>query len=204
VLDVKLDTILLGTLVNEDLFARIAGDQPVSSIYVRADPDRVDEAGAALDDLAKAYTGVKVAPGNFVGQILGSLIDFLIAAVNGLLALSVLIALIGIVNTMNLSIHERRRELGMVRSLGMTNGQVRAMVRTESMMIGLLGTAIGVTTAVFLGWIVVSTITDGAAQIPWGRVAVILAVGIVISVVASLLPAHSATRVPMLDAMAAT
>jgi putative ABC transport system permease protein len=195
---------LLGTLVSEDLFARIAGDQPVTSIYVRADPDRIDEVGATLDDLAKDYTGIDVAPGNFIGQILGSVIDFLIAAVNGLLALSVLIALIGIVNTMNLSIHERRRELGMVRSLGMTAGQVRAMVRTESIMIGLLGTVIGMTTAIFLGWIVVASITGGSGEIPWGRVALIFAVGVVISLLASLLPARSATRVPMLEAMAAT
>jgi putative ABC transport system permease protein len=202
--ELKLDTLFLGTVVDEDLFTRIAGEQPVSSIYVRAEPGRVDEVGTGLDAVVEGYTGVVVAPGNFVGQILGSLIDFLIAAVNGLLALSVLIALIGIVNTMNLSIHERRRELGMVRALGMTAGQVRSMVRTEAVMIGVLGTITGTVAAVFLGWIVVGTLTDASVEIPWGRVGIIFGIGVVISVLASLLPARSAVKAPMLEAIAAT
>jgi putative ABC transport system permease protein len=204
VLEIQLDTLFLGTLVNEELLTMIAGDQPVSQVYIRADQDRIDELGAELDNLLSDYTGIEAIPGNFIGQILGTIIDFMIAAVNGLLGLSVIIALVGIVNTMNLSIHERRRELGMVRALGMTRSQVRSMVRTEAFAMGILGTVIGVGAGVFCGWVVIGSITDAEIPLAWGRVGVITAVGLVISVLASLWPAHRSTKVEMLEAMAAT
>lgn len=204
VLEIQLDTLFLGTLVNEDLFSTIAGEQPISQIYIRADQDRIDELGAELDNLLSDYTGIEAVPGNFIGQILGTIIDFMIAAVNGLLGLSVVIALVGIVNTMNLSIHERRRELGMVRALGMTRSQVRSMVRTEAFAMGILGTVIGVGAGVFCGWVVIGSITDAKIPLAWGRVGIITAVGLVISVLASLWPAHRSTKVEMLEAMAAT
>lgn len=204
VLEIQLDTLFLGTLVNEELFTAIAGDQPVSQVYVRADQDQIDELGAELDNLLSDYTGIEAVPGNFIGQILGTIIDFMIAAVNGLLGLSVVIALVGIVNTMNLSIHERRRELGMVRALGMTRSQVRSMVRTEALAMGILGTVIGVGAGVFCGWVVIGSITDADIPLAWARIGIITAVGLVISVLASLWPAHRSTKVEMLEAMAAT
>ena len=204
VLELQLDTLFLGTLVSNDLFTEIAGDQPFSQVYVRAEPDRVDALGTDLDNLLADYTGIEALPGNFIGQLIGSAIDFMIAAVNGLLALSVVIALVGIVNTMNLSIHERRRELGMVRALGMTRGQVRSMVRTEAFGIGILGTVIGVASGVFCGWVVIGSITDTAIPLAWGRVGIIAGVGLVISVLASLWPARRSTRIDMLEAMSAT
>ncbi len=196
--------LFLGTIVNEDVFTEVAGEQPVGQVFIRADQNRIDAVGTDLDNLLEDYTGLEAVPGNFIGQLLGSVIDFLIAAVNGLLGLSVLIALIGIVNTMNLSIHERRRELGMVRALGMTRSQVRSMVRTESFLIGVLGTFIGVASGVFLGFVVVGSVTSGGLSLNWGRVGLIFAAGVVISVLASLWPARKAVKVEMLEAMSAT
>lgn len=204
VLELQLDTIFLGTLVNQDLFTEIAGTQPVGQIYIRADQDRIDQVGTDLDNIVADYTGIEVVPGNFIGQILGSVIDFLIAAINGLLGLSVVIALVGIVNTMNLSIHERRRELGMVRALGMTVAQVRSMVRIEAFGIGVLGTLIGVGAGVFCGWVVIGSITEVSIPLAWGRVGIITAVGLLISVFASIWPARRSTRIDMLEAMAST
>ena len=73
-------------------------------------------------------------------KLIGTVFDFLIKAVTGLLLMSVLIALIGIINTMSLSILERRRELGLLRIIGMTDKRVRRMVTLESVLISLLGT----------------------------------------------------------------
>jgi putative ABC transport system permease protein len=200
----QLDTFFLGTIVNDELFERIAGDQPVMQVYVRADPRHVDEVGTRLEKHLEGYTGLEVMPGNFIGQIMSSIVDFLIGAVNGLLGLSVLIALIGIINTMYLSIHERRRELGMVRALGMTKSQVRWMVRIEAFLIGLLGTIIGVAAGTLLGAVVIGAIDEVDFSLAWGRVGWIVAAGVVISVLASLLPARRAVKLPMLEAMAAT
>ncbi len=202
--ELSLDTIFLATVVNDDLFTRLAGERPVVQVYVRSAPGEVENLGATLDSLTSGFTGVVVVPGNFVGQVVGQAIDFLIAAINGLLGLSVLIALIGIINTMNLSIHERRRELGMVRALGMTSSQVRSMVRIEGILIGLLGTIVGVTSGALVGWSVVKGITGDAVSLAWGRMGLIFAAGLVISLLACLLPARRAVKVPMLEAMAAS
>jgi putative ABC transport system permease protein len=200
----QFDTIFLSTVVDDELFERIAGDQPVMQVYVRADPRQVDAVGGRLDRVLDGYTGLEVLPGNFIGQLMSSIIDFLIGAVNGLLGLSVVIALIGIVNTMNLSIHERRRELGMVRALGMTSSQVRWMVRIEAVLIGVLGTLIGVAAGSLLGAVVIGAIDEVDVPLAWGRVGWIVLAGVVVSVIASLWPARRAVKLPMLDAMAAT
>lgn len=70
----------------------------------------------------------------------------------GLLAMSVLVALIGIVNTMALSISERTRELGLLRAVGMTSRQLRRTIRYESTIIALIGTLLGLALGLFLGW----------------------------------------------------
>jgi putative ABC transport system permease protein len=190
--------------MSNELLAEVAGDVPVAQVFVRADPQQVEEVGKSLDDVTREFAGVEVIPGNFVGQFVGDAIDFMIAAVNGLLGLSVLIALVGIVNTMNLSIHERRRELGMVRALGMLSSQVRNMVRIEGILIGLLGTTVGVASGVIVGWSAVMGLTGTSLSFPVGRIALILGAGVLISLIACLLPARSAVKVPMLEAMAAT
>src|SRR5690606_16071436 len=124
------------------------------------------------------------------------------SAVNGLLGMSVVIALVGIVNTMTLSIFERRRELGMVRALGMTRQQVGRMILLEAFVIGLLGTLVGVAAGVLLGWVVVSSIDQTIElSLNWARVGLILLVGLAVGGLAAILPTRRATRLDMLDAM---
>ena len=117
--------------------------------------------------------------------------------------MSVVVALVGIVNTMTLSIFERRQELGMVRALGMTRQQVGRMIRMEAVLIGLLGTLIGIGAGVLLSWVVVSSIEEIEIGLSfnWARVGLIFAVGVGVGIVASLLPARRATRLDMLEAM---
>ena len=82
---------------------------------------------------------------------LGAVIDQLMGLVTVLLLLAVLIALLGIVNTLALSVFERTRELGMLRAVGMTRGQVRAMVRWESVVISVMGAILGAGLGIGLG-----------------------------------------------------
>lgn len=193
----------VGNIMNAETFKSVVGDKPVSQVFVRVEPGQADDVGQDLEKVLQGYTGVEVQPGNFIGQIVGTVFDFLIAAVNALLAMSVIVALVGIVNTMTLSIFERRRELGMVRALGMTRQQVGRMVRFEAVLIGLLGTLVGMGAGILLSWVVISSIADGAIDLSfnWARVGLIFLVGILVGVVASILPARRATRLNMLDAM---
>jgi putative ABC transport system permease protein len=195
--------LLVGYLVGEDTFAELAGEQPISFAFIRAEPGRAEEAGRRIEAAYDGYTGVDLRAGNFIGDIFGTVFDFLIGAVNALLGMSVVVALVGIVNTMNLAIFERRRELGMVRALGMTRQQVGRMIRVEAVLIGLLGTLIGMGAGILLSWVVVSSIDEIEIGLSfnWARVGLIFAVGVLVGVVASLLPARRATRLDMLDAM---
>lgn len=197
------DSLLVGNLVSESTFEQLVGDQPINFAFIRIDPGTADDVGRRLDAALEGYTGVEVLPGNFVGQIIGDVFDFLIGAVNALLGMSVVVALVGIVNTMTLAIFERRRELGMVRALGMTGQQVGSMIRLEAVLIGLLGTIVGMASGIFLSWVVVSSIEDGIIDLAlnWTRIGAIFAVGVAVGVVASLLPARRASRLDMLEAM---
>ena len=201
----ELDTLLLQVVVSDERFTELAGDQPVSMIYVRVDPGQADAVGRRLNRLVAGHTGVEVQPGNFLGQLVGQVFDFLINTVNALLGMSVIIALVGIVNTLTLSIIERRRELGMVRALGMTRQQVGRMVRAEAVLIGTLGTLIGVGSGLLLGWVLIGSLSaEIALEVNWARIALVVLLGVAAGVVASILPARRATRVEMVEAMAAT
>ena len=83
---------------------------------------------------------------------LGSEIDQMLYFVYGMLGLAVLIALMGIANTLSLSIHERTRELGLLRAVGQTRSEVRSTVRWESVIVAIFGTLGGIGLGVFLGW----------------------------------------------------
>ena len=203
VLDGEMDTLFIGSYVSEATFEQVLGDQPVNTIFVRAEPGKATEAGRNIEKAIGDYTGIEVLPGNFFGQIFSQIFDFLIGAVNGLLAMSIVVALVGIVNTMTLSIFERRRELGMVRALGMTRQQVGRMVRIEAVLIGLLGTIVGMGSGILLSWVLISSIDIGLS-FNWARVGLIFLVGILVGVLASLIPARRATKLDMLEAMHAT
>ena len=204
-LEAKIDSLFLGTLVSDSTLAKVAGRQPISQVFVRTDPGQADAVGRRLNKVVNDFAGVQVEPGNFLGQIVGRVFDFLIGTVNALLGMSVIIALVGIVNTLTLSIFERRRELGMVRALGMTSQQVSRMVRAEAVLIGILGTVIGLSAGLLLGWVLIGSLSSSIPlSVNWARVGLIGLAGVAVGVVASILPGRRAVRLDMLEAMRAS
>ncbi|MBY8882494.1 FtsX-like permease family protein [Actinacidiphila acidipaludis] len=133
-------------------------------------------------------------------------IDTFLTLVYALLALAVLIALLGIANTLTLAVHERTRELGLLRAVGQTRAQLRAMVRWESVVVAAFGTAGGLGLGTFLGWALTrASDTDGtgAFAIPLGSLAVVVLVGVAAGVLAGWRPARRAARLDVLRAVAA-
>lgn len=123
-----------------------------------------------------------------------------------MLALAIVIALMGITNTMSLSIHERTRELGLLRAVGQSRGQARAMIRWESLIIAVFGTAGGLLLGTFLGWALVNAAVTpalGVFSAPTLQLVLFLAAGAVAGVLAGLRPARRAVRRPLLAAIAA-
>ncbi len=130
----------------------------------------------------------------------------LLGLLYALLVLAVLIAAMGISNTLSLSIHERTREIGILRSIGQARGQTKVMIAAEALIISLLGTAVGLAAGVFLGWGVISTLSAqtgiGTFGVPAGMLAVMAVAGTAIGVLAALRPAGRAARIPPTVAMA--
>jgi putative ABC transport system permease protein len=142
--------------------------------------------------------------GAFGDRVRGQ-IDIILNLVYGLLALAVVIALIGIANTLALSVHERRRELGLLRAVGMSRAQVRAAVRWEAVMIALLGTFLGFVLAIAGGWGIVSAIEADRPipfVVPPVPLAIIVVFAAVAGVVAAVGPGRRAARLDILTAIA--
>ena len=134
----------------------------------------------------------------------GGFINQLLIFVTVMLLLAVLIALLGIVNTLALSVYERTRELGLLRAVGMTRGQVRAMVRWESVIISVIGAIAGAGLGIGIGVALARALKDeGIASIvvPAPQVAMYVALAALAGVLAAVGPSRSAAKVDVLRAV---
>ena len=120
-----------------------------------------------------------------------------------LLALSVIISLFGMVNTLALSVFERTRELGMLRAVGMTQRQTRRMVRHESVITALIGAALGLPLGIFLAALVTSALGqyDLRFELPLDQLIVLAVVAVIAGLVAAVTPARRAARLNPLEAL---
>jgi putative ABC transport system permease protein len=131
------------------------------------------------------------------------LVNQLLTLVYGLLALSVVISLFGIVNTLVLAVYERTREIGLVRAIGMSRGQVRATVRFESVITSIIGAIMGIVVGILFAWVVTTRFAGQGItfSVPVGQLAVFLVLAVVVGVVAAILPARRAARIDILEAI---
>ena len=169
-------------------------------IFVDADNTTVIEQAVAGYPTAKVLTTEA-----FITQQHGNL-DTILTLMYALLGLAVLIALLGIANTLSLSINERKRELGLLRAVGMSRAQVRSSVRWESAIIALFGTALGLVIGTVIAWLITDAIfADGTARIviPTGALVTVASVAAIAGVAAALLPARRAARIDLLTAITA-
>lgn len=185
---------------------RYAGsDQLVTNGLVRvaagADITHVQsDIAAALSD----HPDAKVLDQQGFADEIGGIVDNLLVLVTVMLLLAVVIALLGIVNTLTLSVFERTRELGLLRALGMTDGQVRSMVRWESVLISLMGALVGAALGIGLGLALSQALRDQgikAISIPVLQVGLYIALAGVAGVLAAVAPARRAARVDILKAV---
>lgn len=170
-----------------------------SRIYVDAKDLTVVDRAAASYPTAKVLTTEA-----FIDQQNGT-IDTILTLVYALLGLAVLIALLGIANTLALSIHERKRELGLLRAVGMSRAQVRSSVRWEAAIIAVFGTLLGLATGTFLGWAMVHAIAGQGIDrlvIPAPPLAIVATIAAIAAVGAAIMPARRAARIDILTAVA--
>ena len=132
-------------------------------------------------------------------------VERFLVPITALLGLSVLIALLGIANTLALSIHERTRELGLLRAIGMARSQLRSMIRSEAVIVAALGALLGVVLSLVFGWVLVSAMGGvGVTELvfPFKQLAGWIGAAVLAGLLAAALPARSASRLDVLDAVA--
>jgi putative ABC transport system permease protein len=181
--------------------------QPADFVVMIALADGVSEADGelAVQQVADRFGSPDVQTSAEYTDSVAGQVDQMLNVVYVLLVLAIIIALMGIANTLSLSIHERTRELGLLRAVGQSRRQLRAMVRGEAFTVALFGTVGGVGLGLFLGWAMVDTLADEgftAFAVPTGPLAVVLVLGALVGVVASVRPARRAARLDVLEAIA--
>jgi putative ABC transport system permease protein len=129
-------------------------------------------------------------------------IDQVLALIYALLALSIIVSLFGIVNTLVLSITERTRELGMLRAIGTSRRQVRKMIRYEAIITALLGGILGAVLGVILALVVTRPLEDFKLAIPFGSLVALLVLSAIAGIGAAVLPARRAAKLDVLEALA--
>ncbi len=139
-------------------------------------------------------------------QMFSTVIDMLLMIVSGLLAVAVLIALIGVANTLSLSVLERTRENSLLRALGLTRGQLKKMLATEAVLIGgvaaLLGVLLGSAYGLLGAQSVMGAFGAMSVSIPWLQLAGVIAVSVVAALAASIVPARRAARLAPVQGLA--
>ena len=175
-------------------------------VYVlRAAGVSVDDALAAVEAVAADYPNADVQDLEGFKQAQADQINQLLNLVYVLLALAIVIALIGIANTLALSILERTNELGLLRAVGMTRSQLRSSIRWESVLIALLGTSLGAVVGLFFGWVLVRALEDEGfteLRLPAGQLVGFLVVAVLAGILAAAQPARRAAKLDVLDAIA--
>jgi putative ABC transport system permease protein len=208
-LDVVTGDLTYGTafIASED-FTGIYPDMRPNQVWAGvADEQDVAAAISAVQD-AVSTTDEVVDVGGAVAErdSIQQAIDMILALVVGLLAVAVVIALIGVANTLSLSVIERTRESAMLRAIGLSKAQLRSMLAIEGMLIAGVGAVLGVVLGLLYGWAgaisVLSSVGDVSLVVPWAEIAVVLGIALVAGLVASVAPARAAVRTHPVAALA--
>ena len=195
-------------LVSGTTFDANTADQLVGVVAVKtADNAKPADTRALVDAAVKPFPNIQVQDQAEFVKSQGQQIDKLLNVITGLLVLSVLIAVLGIINTLALSVVERTRELGLLRAVGLQRRQLRRMIRVESVVIAVYGAVLGIAVGVAFGWALVRALKgQGVTEftLPYGRLVQVLIVAGLAGVLAAALPARRAARLDVLEAVAAT
>ena len=199
-------TVLGGWVIDHADWDRyMTGDQDQFISAITAEGYTADQARAALESVTADFPQLEVRDQVEFRASQESQIDTFLVVVNVFLGISLVIALIGITNTLALSVFERTRELGLLRAVGMSRLQTRRTIRWEGAIVAAFGGIMGAVIGVLFGWAAVVVIPDSfisSFAVPWFTLIIYMVVAAVAGIVAAYFPARRASRLNILDAIA--
>lgn len=202
------DTLLPDWTVTTAALDRLSGLPADQLVAVKvADDQSPDEVRVQIEALTDSYPAMTVQDRDEYAGAVGEQIDSLLNMIYGLLTISIVIALVGIANTLSLSIHERTRELGLVRAVGMSRRQLRSLVRWEAVIVAVIGTTTGLLVGLAASHALVHALaTQGlnTFDVPVVALAWLMAAGAALGVIAALWPARQASKLDVLASIAET
>ncbi|MCB2175472.1 MAG: ABC transporter permease [Actinomycetales bacterium] len=195
-------------VVTQATMSRLDPAAPQADLFVRLTGlDAATTAVADVQDLTdKTDQAIEVTGAAVQRAFFQRVIDTLLAIVVGLLGVAVVIAMVGVTNTLSLSVIERRRESATLRAIGLTRGQLRATLAVEGLLVAGVGTVVGAVLGVAYGWAgaqtLLSELSGATLVVPWGDLGLVLVVALGAGLLASVLPARAAVRTPPVEALA--
>jgi putative ABC transport system permease protein len=196
--------LLQGVVVDQKTFPRISSLPDPFSYLIRIS-DRTDPAAVrhGVTESLSAFPAAKVQTMDEYRDDLAAQVDQTVYLLYALLAMSVVISLFGIANSLFLSIHERTRELGLLRAIGATRHQVRRVVRYESVITAVIGGLLGIAIGLLFGYLMTAALADLGLTftVPIVQLAGFLVLAVAVGVLAAVAPARRGARVNVLDAL---
>lgn len=192
-------------LLSPEAYTEYFDEDLVAAVYVSADPGAADRARAAVDTALEGAPGAEVLDRGEMKERNRESLARLTGTISAMLVLSVVIAGLGIANTLALSASERVREIGLLRAVGLSRVGLRKMIRLEAVVIAVFGALPGLGVGLLFAWALHKVLEDEGIvvfAVPTGILAALLGASVVIGVLASLWPAWRASRMDVLKAIA--
>ncbi|MFE0579414.1 ABC transporter permease [Streptomyces sp. NPDC058874] len=200
-----MDGLLSPYVIDNRILTEHSEDMYIPEVYVNVDGGASKAAQQKVVDALGKNPAITVATQQDMRNEMGGMINTMLNIMYGLLGMALVISVLGVVNTLAMSVFERTQEIGMLRAIGLDRSRVKNMIRLEAVVISLFGAALGVVIGVFLAWAVGSTLANAmpgyALVLPWDRIGIFLLLAAVVGVLAAMWPARSAARLNMLTAI---
>ncbi|MEU3449977.1 ABC transporter permease [Streptomyces thermolilacinus] len=203
----KASEFLSPVLIDREVVAPHEPEPYIPAIFVSVDGGASAAQEKALIEALGKNPAINFMDEKDIRDSFGGPINMLLNIMYGLLAMALIIAVLGVVNTLAMSVFERQQEIGMLRAIGLDRRRVKRMVRLEAVVISLYGAVVGIVLGAFLGWAIGETFKSSlpgyTLVLPWDRIGIFLLLAGLVGVLAAMWPARSAAKLNMLNAIKA-
>ncbi|SOD86063.1 ABC transporter permease [Streptomyces sp. Ag109_G2-15] len=198
---------LNGIMIDNKVLTPHLSDASDMQVMVKTADGVSTSAKDGLEKVLGTNPAIKVQDKQDISDDIAQMFTLMLNMVYGLLGMAVIVAVLGVINTLAMSVFERSQEIGMLRAIGLDRTAVKRMVRLESLVISLFGGVLGIGLGVFFGWaageLLGTKMPTYELVLPWGRMTVFLLLAAVVGILAALWPARRAARLNMLTAIKA-